>query len=350
MTFDIRKIFEERNGENYDLHSRYINPQFARVLKTIGYDKSYTTAKGPIYGVIGRKPIHLLEAAERDKGVKLEDLWIDIGAENKKKAEKLVRVGDPVAVKANFSRLGQNRVVSKGLDDKIGAFVVAETLRELSQRKVRVGVYGVGSVQEELGLRGATTSTFGINPQVGHLAVGQPGHQFEQGLVQGGKFVDLRRESAQFIAGRLFDGFGIGGEFGEDKDTMSEMLRTVVDELPENRPRHLLGIGHPDDIELIIREGVDTFDCTVPTQYARHGTAFTSAGRVSISASSNLRRHGPLDPTCDCPTCITNSLSYICHLYRAKETAAAILLTVHNLHYFNRLVEDVRDRIRSGSI
>jgi len=170
------------------------------------------------------------------------------------------------------------------------------------------------------------------------------------GIVQGGKFPDLRRESARFIAGRPFEGFGIGGEFGEDKETMAEMLRTVVDELPEDRPRHLLGIGHPDDIELIVREGVDTFDCTVPTQYARHGTAFTSAGRVSVGASGNLRRRGPLDLTCDCPTCTTNSLAYVCHLYRAKETAAAILLTVHNLHFFNRLVGDVRERIRNGSI
>jgi len=126
-----------------------------------------TETQGRISGVIGKKPIHLLTSQERDKAMNLKDLWIDIGAENKKEAEKLVTVGDPVAYKSNCEILGKNRIKSKGLDDKIGAFIVAETLRELSMRKLDVGVYCVGTVQEEVGLRGATTSAFGINPDVG---------------------------------------------------------------------------------------------------------------------------------------------------------------------------------------
>ncbi|MDD3886323.1 MAG: M42 family metallopeptidase [Victivallaceae bacterium] len=125
------------------------------------------TAKGRVPGVIGKKPIHLLKASERNTPPELEDMWIDIGAESRGEAEKLVSVGDPVAVKANFRMLGDHRFVSKGTDDKIGAFVVAETMRELAKRKLNVAVYGVGSVQEEVGLRGATTSCFGIDPQVG---------------------------------------------------------------------------------------------------------------------------------------------------------------------------------------
>ncbi|MFH2063479.1 MAG: tRNA guanosine(34) transglycosylase Tgt [bacterium] len=170
------------------------------------------------------------------------------------------------------------------------------------------------------------------------------------GIVQGGKFADLRKEGARFVASRPFDGIGIGGEFGEDKATMESMLETVMAELPDGKPRHLLGIGHPEDIELIVRQGVDTFDCTVPTQYARHGTVFTSAGRVSVGASSNLRAKGPLDPVCGCPTCQTYSLAYLSHLYRAGEITASNLLTVHNLYHFNGLVAEVRERLRRDEI
>ncbi len=123
--------------------------------------------KAKIPGVIGKKPIHLLEAKERDQAIELKNLWIDIGAENKKEALKLVSIGDPVAYRSNFAKLGNNRIMSKGLDDKIGAFVVAEAFRELAKAGVKIGVYCVGTVQEELGLRGAHTSAFGIAPNVG---------------------------------------------------------------------------------------------------------------------------------------------------------------------------------------
>ncbi|MFH1046681.1 MAG: tRNA guanosine(34) transglycosylase Tgt [Patescibacteria group bacterium] len=165
------------------------------------------------------------------------------------------------------------------------------------------------------------------------------------GIVQGGKFPELRQESAKQISARPFDGIGIGGEFGEDKETMDRMLDVVVTELPNDRPRHLLGIGHPDDIERVIRAGVDTFDCTVPTQYARHGTAFTSRGKLHVGSSSYLRVRGPLDEQCDCPTCANHSLGYICHLLRAHEIMALTMLTVHNLHHFNALVAVARKRV-----
>ena len=125
------------------------------------------TANGIIPGVIGKKPIHLLGVAEREKVVQLEDMWIDIGAENRKEAESMVSIGDPIALKRNVRFMGKNRVMSKGLDDRIGAFVVAETMRALAKRKLNVAVYGVGSVQEELGLRGASACAYSINPMVG---------------------------------------------------------------------------------------------------------------------------------------------------------------------------------------
>ncbi|HBC89194.1 MAG TPA: hydrolase [Lentisphaeria bacterium] len=132
-----------------------------------GTEVEILTEKGRVHGIIGKKPIHLVEDKDRNLALEIKSIWADIGVENKKEAEKIVRIGDPVAVKSNFCRMGKNRIMSKGMDDKIGAFVVAETLRELSTRKINVAVYGVGTVQEELGLRGATTSAFGIAPNVG---------------------------------------------------------------------------------------------------------------------------------------------------------------------------------------
>ncbi len=131
-----------------------------------GIEVDIINAKGQrIPGVIGRKPIHLQTPKERETASEIKDLWIDIGAADKEEAEKLVQVGDPIAFRANYRRLGKNAVMSKGLDDKIGAFVIIEALRELAKRKVKVGVYAVGTVQEELGLRGARPSAFGIDPQ-----------------------------------------------------------------------------------------------------------------------------------------------------------------------------------------
>jgi len=122
------------------------------------------TEKGHIPGVIGRKPIHLQTPDERKAVPKIEDLWIDIGAADQEAAEKLVQVGDPVAFSRNFEMLSDTCIHSKSLDDKIGAFVIAEAFRQLSKRKIKVGVACVGTVQEELGLRGAITGAFGVNP------------------------------------------------------------------------------------------------------------------------------------------------------------------------------------------
>ena len=125
------------------------------------------TETGKIPGIIGKKPIHLLKESERNSAIELEDLWIDIGVDSREEAEKLVSVGDPIVMRANFRMLNENRVMSKGLDDRIGSFIVAETLRELAKRDLKVGVYGVGTVQEELGYRGAIPAAFGIAPQIG---------------------------------------------------------------------------------------------------------------------------------------------------------------------------------------
>ncbi len=170
------------------------------------------------------------------------------------------------------------------------------------------------------------------------------------GIVQGGKFSDLRRESAKFISSLPFDGFGIGGEFGDDKKIMGKMLEVVLNDLPEEKPRHLLGIGHLEDIPEIIKAGVDTFDCIVPTHYARHGTAFSSDGRLDMRQSKFLKDKKPLDKNCACYVCRDYTRSYISHLFKAGEITALKLLTFHNLYFFNSYIEKLREDIKKGKL
>jgi queuine tRNA-ribosyltransferase len=170
------------------------------------------------------------------------------------------------------------------------------------------------------------------------------------GIVQGSRFKDLRIESAKFIGGLDFDGFGIGGEFGNDKKEMGRMIEWVVDELPEKKPRHLLGVGYLEDMELIIKAGIDTFDCTVPTHYARRGIAFTSEGKLDLKQTKFLKKHEPLDKGCVCNVCSNYKKDYICHLLKAGEITGMKLLTFHNLWYFNNFMEDIRNKIKKGEI
>ena len=165
------------------------------------------------------------------------------------------------------------------------------------------------------------------------------------GIVQGGRFKDLRIQSARFIGSLPFDGFGIGGEFGKDKRKMVNILRWTIKNLPENKPRHLLGIGYLEDIPRTIKEGVDFFDCVVPTHYARRGIAFTSEGVIDLEKRKERK---PLDKNCSCFVCQNYQRDYISHLYRAKEITALKLLTLHNLYFFNSFVEKIRKQIKNG--
>ena len=170
------------------------------------------------------------------------------------------------------------------------------------------------------------------------------------GIVQGGKFEDLRSESAKFIAALPFDGFGIGGEFGDEKHTMTDMLGFTLPYLPKEKPIHLLGIGHLEDIPEIMKAGIDTFDCIVPTHYARHGVAFTSEGRLDMKKTKFLTDKNPLDKKCECSTCQNYKRNYICHLLKAGEITGLRLMTMHNLFYFNTFVEKLRSDIKNGHL
>ncbi len=168
------------------------------------------------------------------------------------------------------------------------------------------------------------------------------------GIVQGSHYKDLRYESATFINSLGFDGYGIGGDLGTTKRDMQNILRWTMPYLDEQKPRHLLGVGYPEDMERIIKEGVDTFDCTVPTHYARRGVAFTSKGKINLTQGKFLKDKKVLDVKCKCQTCANYTRGYICHLFKAHEVTGMRLLTVHNLYYFNTLAEEIRNKIKKG--
>jgi queuine tRNA-ribosyltransferase len=169
------------------------------------------------------------------------------------------------------------------------------------------------------------------------------------GIVQGGIFPDLRRESAEFIAGLDFPGIAIGGlSVGEDKAEMLAMLETVDPHLPEDRPRYLMGVGSPLDIVEAIVHGVDMFDCVLPTRMARNHSAMTRLGRINMRNADYQDDKRPIDPECRCYTCGTFTRAYLRHLSTAKEMLAATLLSIHNLHTLISIAGDMRQAIMAG--
>ena len=163
------------------------------------------------------------------------------------------------------------------------------------------------------------------------------------GIVQGGRFKNLREESARTIASMDFDGFGIGGSFEKkDMDTAVGWVNAV---LPENKPRHLLGIGEPEDLFGGVENGVDTFDCVSPTRMARNGTIQTKTGRINITNAQYQNDFSPIEPDCGCYTCGHYTKAYLAHLFRAKEMLAATLASIHNLYFSVQLVEHIRQSI-----
>jgi queuine tRNA-ribosyltransferase len=167
------------------------------------------------------------------------------------------------------------------------------------------------------------------------------------GVVQGAQYEDLRRLSASGLVGLGLDGFGIGGAL--EKGRLAEIVGWVVSELPEDKPRHLLGIGDPLDLVEAIAAGADTFDCVAPSRNARNGTVFHRQGRFHLTNGQYRRDFTPIDDSCDCPTCTSFTRAYIHHLFRAKEMLASTLATIHNERFIIRLVDQAREAIIDGT-
>lgn len=166
------------------------------------------------------------------------------------------------------------------------------------------------------------------------------------GIVQGGRHEELRKESAKTISSMDFDGFGIGGSFV--KEDMHSAVRWVNETLPEEKPRHLLGIGEPADLFLGVENGVDLFDCVAPTRMARTGTLYTKFGKINMMNAKYVDDFTPVDD-CTCYTCTHYTRAYIAHLFRAKEMFAATLSSIHNLHFIGNLVKGMRTAILEGN-
>lgn len=171
------------------------------------------------------------------------------------------------------------------------------------------------------------------------------------GVLQGAQYEDLRRKGARDLAalegeGTSFDGFGLGGAL--DKEKLGTIVGWMCQELPREKPRHLLGIGEPDDLFTGVENGADTFDCVAPSRQARTSAVFTSAGRVNLSNTKYQRQFSPIDENCDCYTCTHYTAAYLAHLFRAKEMVAGTLATIHNERFIVRLVDQMRAAIGRG--
>jgi queuine tRNA-ribosyltransferase len=170
--------------------------------------------------------------------------------------------------------------------------------------------------------------------------------QAQFGIVQGGVFEDLRRESADATVAAGFEGYAIGGlSVGEPIDVMYAVTAETAARLPADQPRYLMGAGTPEDLIECVARGIDMFDCVMPTRNARNGQLFTSQGRINIKNARWAEDDGPLDPACGCYTCRTHSRAYLRHLYMAGEMTAGALNTLHNLSFYLDLMRRIRDAI-----
>jgi queuine tRNA-ribosyltransferase len=167
------------------------------------------------------------------------------------------------------------------------------------------------------------------------------------GVIQGAQYEDLRKDAAKFMGDLPFDGYGIGGAL--EKEKMGQIISWVNDILPENKPKHLLGISEPDDMFEAVEQGIDTFDCVSPTRVARNGAAYTLDGRINLKASKYREDFSPIDAECECYTCNFYTRAYIHHLFRAKDINAAILMSVHNEYFIVQLVKQMRQSIIDGT-
>jgi queuine tRNA-ribosyltransferase len=193
----------------------------------------------------------------------------------------------------------------------------------------------------QLSLRWAGRSKTAFTKRDGYLLFG---------IVQGSVYEDLRKISADSLVSIGFDGYAIGGlAVGEGQGQMLKTLAYTAPLLPENKPRYLMGVGYPDDVIKAVSLGVDMFDCVIPTRSGRNGMALTSKGRVNLRNSKHRDSLEKLDSSCSCDTCTKYTLSYLSHLIRSKEMLGATLLTLHNIHFYQTMMRDLRDAIDSGN-
>jgi queuine tRNA-ribosyltransferase len=169
------------------------------------------------------------------------------------------------------------------------------------------------------------------------------------GIIQGGTYLDLRKQAVEQLTPLDFDGYALGGvSVGEPKEIMYKITDSITPLLPANKPRYLMGVGTPEDILFAVSCGIDMFDCVIPTRCARHGLLFTNEKNVVIKNARWREDNNPIEQTCDCYTCRNYSRAYLRHLYVAGEILAMVLNTIHNVRYYMRLMEQIRTALKEG--
>jgi queuine tRNA-ribosyltransferase len=171
------------------------------------------------------------------------------------------------------------------------------------------------------------------------------------GIQQGSTFRDMREESAQKLTELGFDGYAVGGlAVGEGQEMMFDVLDYAPEQLPQDKPRYLMGVGKPDDIVGAVQRGIDMFDCVLPSRSGRNGQALTRRGPVNLRNARHRDDARPLDENCTCPCCSNYSRGYLHHVHRAGEIISSMLLTWHNLHYYQELMQGLRDAVATGTL
>jgi queuine tRNA-ribosyltransferase len=192
----------------------------------------------------------------------------------------------------------------------------------------------------DLSMRWAETSKAAFTPRPGYALFG---------IVQGSVYPDLRRTSAEALVRIGFDGYAVGGlAVGEGQAAMFDVLDATVPHLPADRPRYLMGVGTPDDILGAVQRGIDMFDCVIPTRAGRTARAYTSEGVFNLRNARFADDPSPLDPACSCPACTRHARAYLHHLFRADEMLGPMLLTWHNIAYYQTLMQGLRASISEG--
>lgn len=204
--------------------------------------------------------------------------------------------------------------------------------------------YPAGRDQDEKALR--LTSHWATRAREHFLKTNQ--HNFQFGIIQGGLYADLREQSLQELRAMDFDGYAIGGlSVGENQQEFQQILQPMAPRLPTDKPRYLMGSGTPEDILFAVENGMDMFDCVLPSRNARNGTMFTSRGKVKIKNEKYKLDDQPLDSACSCYTCRFFSRAYLRHLFMAREILASILNTIHNIHFYLDFMAKIRYAIES---
>lgn len=273
----------------------------------------------------------------REHGVgKIANIFPGEGVAAGREERNLVTISDDgVSFDDNGRELFLNPELSVGIQEKLGADIILafdECTSPLNDYEYTKGALRRTHVWAKRCLAAKTRAD-----------------QALYGIVQGGEYRDLREESAAFIGKLPFEGLAIGGSLGKSKQDMLNILEWTVPLLPEDKPRHLLGIGGIEDIFEGAARGVDTFDCVIPTREARHGSLWTAAGRIDVKKGSFAGDAGPLEKNCPCPACAEGvTRGELRELFKAKNPRAGRLATIHNVWFFNDLMGKIRESIREG--